>query len=268
MSPKIIIIALLLIGAFVLPAQNPSTIQVSVSDTIQVPATHISVMVSFKDTTKFDFSHPLQPKVDEEITEPDDTAAEEENQNPSPFPKFKTDFSADREAVIRILDERGVTWKSPAEQMGLFNGPFGQGGGMGLGGEKKNEGLVIDFLSKAQMDLVLPKIKENPFVATMDMGASVDKQLVDKTRLYDKLLKQSRKKAESIAALAGKRVGDVYQIGSAFDGLSMDKYMDSLTSSGGIFGGIFKMLGGMFSEKNPEYNVTISENMTVTYLLR
>lgn len=266
MLQKIVCLSLFcLAGFFSICAQ--STIQVSVTDTIIVPADHISVMVSFKDTTKIDFSTPRY-HIDEEIEEP--VEGEEPGDTPpppaDPFANMKTDFTADRDGVIRLLDEHKVSWKNPEDQFGFLKGPMG--GGMMPGMEQpKNQGIMIDFSSKAQMDAVLPKIKENPFVTTMDMGAAVDKQLLDKTRLYEKLMKKSKAKADTIAKLAGKKVGGVYKIGSDFDGFTLDKYMDSLTGSGGMFGSIFKMLGGMFTEKTPDYKVTVSETMTVTYYL-
>lgn len=266
MLQKIVCLGILCLAGLA-PLYAQSTIQVSVTDTIIVPADHISVMVSFKDTTKIDFSTPRY-HIDEEIEEPEE--GEEPGDTPpppsDPFANMKTDFTADREGVIRTLDENKVNWKNPEDQFGFLKGPMG--GGMTPGAEPpKNEGIMIDFSSKAQMDQVLPKIKENPFVNTMDMGATVDKQLLDKTRLYEKLLKKSKGKADSIAKLAGKKVGGVYKIGSEFDGFTLDKYMDSLTGSGGMFGSIFKMLGGMFTEKTPDYKVTVSETMTVTYYL-
>lgn len=266
MLQKIACLTLFCLTGLVSFIHAQSTIQVSVTDTIIVPADHISVMVSFKDTMKIDFSTPRY-HIDEEIEEP--AEGEEPGEPPpppsDPFANMKTDFTTDREGVIRILDEHKVHWKSPEDQFGFLKGPMG---GMTPSPETpKNEGIMIDFSSKAQMDEILPKIKENPFVSTMDMGATVDKQLLDKTRLYEKLMKKSKAKAETIAKLAGKKVGGVYKIGSDFDGFTLDKYMDSLTGSGGMFGSIFKMLGGMFTEKTPDYKVTVSETMTVTYYL-
>lgn len=255
---------LCLAGLSNLNAQQ-GTIQVSVTDTIIVPADHISVMVSFKDTTKIDFSTPRY-HIDEEIPEDAETENDSTPETPyNPFANIKSDFTADREAVIRILDEHKVSWKNPADQFSFLKGPMA---GMNPGGAAaKNEEIMIDFSNKTQMEEVMAKIKENPFVNTMEMGASVDKQLLDKTRLYEKLLKKSKVKAESIAKLAGKKVGGVHKIGSEFDGFTLDKYMESLTSAGGMFGSIFKMLGGMFNEKTPDYKVTVSETMTVTYYL-
>lgn len=269
MLQKIIFPALLcLAGAAPLFAQ--STIQVSVTDTIVVPADHISVMISFKDTTQIDFSSPRY-HIDEEIETPEEGEEPSDDTPPpppppsNPFANLKTDFSADRESVIRILDEHKVSWKSPEDQFSFLKGPMG---GMTPGAEApKNEGIMADFSSKAQMDEVLAKIKQNPFVNTMDMGATVDKQLLDKTRLYEKLMKKSKEKADTIAKLAGKKVGGVYKIGSDFDAFTLDKYMESLTGSGGMFGSIFKMLGGMFTEKTADYKVTVSETLTVTYFL-
>jgi len=266
MLQKIVCLTMLCLAGLTNLHAQLGTIQVSVTDTIIVPADQITVMVSFKDTTKIDFSAPRYD-IDEEIEEPaegeepSDTPAEPYN----PFANLKTDFTADREAVIRILDEHKVSWKNPADQFSFLKGPMA---GMNPGGAApKNEEIMIDFSTKSQMDEVMTKIKENPFVNTMEMGASVDKQLLDKTRLYEKLLKKSKIKAESIAKLAGKKVGGVHKIGSEFDGFTLDKYMDSLTGAGGMFGGIFKMLGGMFNEKTPDYKVTVSETMTVTYYL-
>lgn len=268
MLQKIVCLTLFCLTGLISSSCAQSTIQVSVTDTIIVPADHISVMVSFKDTMKIDFSAP-RFHIDEEIEEP--AEGEEPGETPpppalDPFANMKTDFTADREGVIHILDEHKVHWKSPEDQFGFLKGPMGNG--MMPGSEKpKNEGIMIDFSSKAQMDEILPRIKENPFVTTMDMGAAVDKQLLDKTRLYEKLMKKSKAKADTIAKLAGKKVGGVYKIGSDFDAFTLDKYMDSLTGSGGMFGSIFKMLGGMFTEKTPDYKVTVSETMTVTYYL-
>ncbi|MBK8193289.1 MAG: hypothetical protein IPK76_08785 [Lewinellaceae bacterium] len=69
------------------------------------------------------------------------------------------------------------------------------------------------------------------------------------------------------STLTGKNLGDVYQIGSAFDGFNPEKYMESLTGGGSPYSGLMKMMGGMFGEKHQDHKVPVTESMTVTYYL-
>ena len=208
------------------------TIQVSVSDSIEVEANHISVMVSFRDTVSDGYSEP------------------------------HTDFTDEQAAVINLLDQNNIKWQRTADQLGLF-GAIGKLNQMGGG----DLGITVDFTSVAQMDRVLPRINAIAYVSSVESASTVDKDKVDLTRLYGKLLKKSREKAEKIAVLAGKKVGDVYQIGSAFDGFNPEKYMESLTGGGSPYSGLMKMMGGMFGEKHEGHKVPVTENMTVTYYL-
>ena len=235
-----------------------STIQVTVSDTIMVPATHITVAVSFKDTTA---QSPISLNYDLADT-PD---ADGDGIPDAPAAPLAPDFSKSYRQVISLLKREGIQWKKPEEQMGFMGG---LGGMMGNKDDTLSRGFVVDFSSKQQMDRVLPQIKAITFADTKEMGASVDKELVDRKRLYAKLLAKARLKADDIAGLSGKSVGDVYQIGSAFDNFSPDKYMESMMGGGGMFGGLFKMMGSMFGDKSPDYKVPISDNLTVTYYLR
>lgn len=211
-----------------------STIQVTVSDTIEVLANHISVMISFENpepTTEEDYSNPAPPK----------------------------DFSAQRAEVVKLLDQNKISWKNAADQLGMF-GALGRMGGSDLG-------LTADFTSLEQMNLVLPKIQAIEAVKTTETGTSVDKDKVDLTRLYEKLLKKSHAKAETLARLSGKKVGNVYQIGSAFDAFNAEKYMEAMSGGGSPYSGLMKMMGGMFGEKRADYKVPVSENLSVTYYL-
>ncbi len=115
----------------------------------------------------------------------------------------------------------------------------------------------------------MPKLKAIPYVNTMEMGNSVDKELLDMSRLYAKLLKKAQTKAEMLARLSGKKVGAVYQIGSPFDAFSPSTAMESMMGGGSAYGDMMKsMLGNMFSEKRADRKVTIKEQLTVTYLLQ
>lgn len=211
-----------------------STIQVSVSDTIEVLANHISVMISFENpepTTEEDYANPAPPK----------------------------DFSAQRAEVVKLLDQNKISWKNAADQLGLF-GALGKMGG-------SEAGIFADFTSLEQKNQILPKIEVIKNVKATETGISVDEDKVDLTRLYDKLLKKAHAKAETLARLSGKKVGNVYQIGSAFDAFNAEKYMETMSGGGSPYAGLMKMMGGMFGEKRADYKVPISENLSVTYYL-
>ncbi len=240
-----------------------STIQVTVSDTIMVPADHITIAVTFKDTAT------IPPYMYE--VEGDREASEAENATATDAPPIVVgpDFAGSFEQVKAILKKNNISWKKTADQMGGLMG--GLMGGMAALGKQDTaasaRNITFDFKSKAQMDEVLPKIKAITFAETLEMGMSVDKESVNRKGLYEKLFKKSRVKAGEIASLAGKRIGDIHQIGNAFDGLSPEKQMESMMGDGGMFGGLFKMMGNMFSEKNTDYKVKVSESMTVTFLM-
>lgn len=225
----------LLLGVlFALPmtlSAQVSTIQVTVSDTMEVMANHISVMISFEnpEPTEDDYSTPSY------------------------------DFTAKRAEVVKLLDGNKISWKNAADQLGMF-GALGKMGNSELG-------ITADFASLEQKNQVLPKIEAIEAVKATETGNSVDKDKVDLTRLYDKLLKKSRAKAETLARLSGKKVGAVYQIGSAFDAFNAEKYMEAMGSGSSPYAGLMKMMGGMFGEKRADYKVPISENLSVTYYL-
>lgn len=240
---KKLFLSLLFALPFVLSAQV-STIQVSVSDTIEVAANHIAVSISFGNS-----DYPVMPYNEE--TETTDTD----------YIPPVVDYTADRALVIKLLDENKVSWKPAADQLG-FLGALSK---MGGGGDTLS--ISADFSSLEQMNKVMPGIKAVKSAKTVESGASVDKEKVDLTRLYDKLLKKARAKAETLARLSGKKVGAVYQIGSMFDSFNPEKYMESLSSGSSPYSGLMKMMGGMFSEKRPDYKVPVSENMSVAYYL-
>lgn len=228
-----------------------STIQVTVNDTIMVPANRISVTVSFKDTVSADpyaryIEQDQEPKEDE--------------------PKQGPNLKGASDKVIAILKANKIPWKTTAEQLGGL-----LGGLANLGPKKESDSpqsISIDFTSKAQMDKVLPQIKAVTFAEATEAGVSVDKELVDKKVLYQKLLQKARAKATEIAGLAGKKVGDIVQIGNAFESFSPEKQLESMMGGGGMFGNLFKMFGGMFNEKSADYKVAVTESMTVTFFMQ
>ncbi len=225
-----VLLLTLLAGAVAVSAQTP-TIQVTVSDTIEVPANHISVMISFKNTDA-NYSEPAP------------------------------DFSASRAEVVRLLDQYQVAWKKASDQLG-FLGAMGR-----MGGGQESNDIIADFNSAAQYDKVLPLIRLVKYVDAMETGNSVDKDALDLTRLYDKLFKKARAKAEMMARLSGKKVGGVYQIGSPFDALNPADAMESSMNSLGAYGDMMKaMFGNMFGEKRPDHKVPVTEHLTVTYYL-
>ena len=214
-------------------AQQVSTIQVSVSDTISVPANHLSVIVTFKDTS-YAREEPI-------------------------------DLTPSHDAVVRLLDDNKVSWKKASEQMGFLGGLAKMGGDNG----KPDLDITADFTSAAQMDMLLPKINAVAYTTAIEAGASIDKNTVDMSPLYAKLLKKARAKAEMIAGLSGKKVGAVYQIGSAFDGFNPSEAMESMMGGDSPYGGLMKtILGSMFSEKRADHQVTVKEHLTVSYLLQ
>lgn len=223
-----------------LAAQGPpKTVLVTVSDTIEVPANHITVTISFQDTASVaEYDYPTR--------EP------------------KTEFITERDEVIRILEKNKATWKKPSEQFPLL-------GGMGHANGNADNEMVADFSSVEQKNNAMVVINTIPFVRAVELGSSVDKAQLDLTPLYAKLMKKARAKAEMLAKLSGKRVGEVYQIGSPFEMFSPDKMMENMLgggdSGGGIFGSLMKMFGGMFAEKRPDYKVPVKETMTVSFYL-
>ncbi len=211
-----------------------STIQVSVSDTIEVPANHLTVMINFKDTS--------------------DTSEQ------------PVDLTASRKEVIQLLEANKIGWKNAAEDLG-FLGVLSHMGDNGAGG--MDNAISADFSSAAQLDAWLPKINAIAYVKAIETGNSLDKSTLDMTRLYAKLLKKAQAKAETLARLSGKKVGSVYQIGSAFDAFNPSTAMESMMGGGGAYGQMMKsMLGNMFSEKRADRKVTVTEQLTVTYLLQ
>lgn len=221
-----------LAGSVAISAQTP-TIQVTVSDTIEVPANHISVMISFKNT-------------------------EGNYSDPAP------DFSASRTEVVRVLEQNHVSWKKASDQLGVLGGM----GRMAGGGDKESDDIFADFNSVSQLDKVLPQVRLVKYVDAMETGSSVDKDALDLTRLYDKLFKKARAKAEMMARLSGKKVGGVYQIGSPFDAFNPADAMESSMNSLGAYGDMMKaMFGNIFGEKRPDHKVPVKENLTVTYYL-
>ncbi len=210
-----------------------STIQVSVSDTMEVPANHLTVVINFNDTS---------------------TTAEE-----------PADFTPSRQAVIQLLETNKVTWAKASDKMGFLGAISRMAGDAG----KLDNDLSIDFTSAAQMDALLPKIKAIAYVNAVEMGTSIDKGSVDMTGLYAKLLKKAQAKADLLARLSGKKVGAVYQIGSAFDAFSPSSAMESMLGGGNAYGQLMNsMMGNMFGEKRADRKVTVTEQLTVTYLLQ
>lgn len=227
---------LLLALPFGLFAQG-KTITVTVQDTILVVANHIKIQVEFKDTATT--SYDAEPR---------------------------TVFEDERREIIRILDQNKIAWKDETEALPFLGSRAAQYPGM----PQKTKGIVVDFSTPEQANKVKPLLESIPFVRTTDMGASVDKNDLNKTRLYEKLFKRARAKAEVQAKIVGKRVGDVYAIGSEFEQMSPERYMDSLFGGGGMggfFGQIMGMLSGMFNEKNTDYKVSVGESMSVTFTL-
>ncbi len=209
-----------------------STVQVTVTDTIEVPANHLSVMITFKDTS-YERETPI-------------------------------DLSASRDAVIRLLDANKISWKNAGDQMG-FLGALAK---MADNGKTETD-LSADFSSAAQLDALLLQLKAIPYVTAVETGSSVDKDLLDLSRLYAKLFKKAQTKAEMLARLSGKKAGAVYQIGSPFDAFNPANAMDSMMGGGSPYGDLMKsMLGGMFSEKRADHKVTIKEQLTVSFLLQ
>ena len=241
------------------------TIQVTVSDTILVPANRISVAVSFKDTAAPKLTFSFDTQSDREPSD-EDNQSDDTNDVQEPKEPAKPDFLSAYKQATQILKKEGIQWKKPTEQFPFLGGMGAAAMGLEQG-DTLSKGFMIEFSSKQQMDRVLPRLKAITFVNATEMSIAADKELVDKKRLYAKLLVKARAKADEIAGLAGKRTGDIHQIGSAFEMFSPEKYMESLTGAGGMFGGIFKMLGGMFNEKTPDYKVSVSESMTVTFYL-
>jgi hypothetical protein len=238
-----------------------STILVTVTDTIKVPATHIEVMVNYRDTST---ANPYDVQVYED-REPTDEGYNNAEVQAAP------DFEAAHKELLAILSTNNVIYKPTIDPSTGLMGMGAMGGGAATANvdtlEQKRK-ITLDFKSKAQFDLVMPLLKKITYLETVEMGASVDKNTVDKKALYAKLHKQARAKATEIANLAGKQVGEVHQIGNANEMMSPEKQMESLFGGGGMMGGLMKMMGGMFTEKDPEYLVTITESMTVTFLMR
>jgi len=223
-----VLLPVFLATSTVLSAQTP-TIQVTVSDTIEVPASHISVIISFKNT-------------------------EAEYSNHAP------DFTASRAEVTGLLDQYHVAWKNASDQLGFLGGI----GGLGKGADD----IFADFNSAEQLEKVLPLVRLVKYVDAMETGCSVDKDALDLTRLYDKLFKKARAKADMMARLSGKKVGGVYQIGSPFDAFNPADAMESSMKGLGAYGDMMKaMFGNMFGEKRPDHKVPVTENLTVTYYL-
>jgi hypothetical protein len=237
-----------------------NTIMVTVNDTIMVPANRITIAISFKDTAKTllyeQYGSDMEP-----ATEPNENPDQDNTQLKPGEPDLNGAF----EKVKAILTQNGISWRKTMEQMGGLFGGLANLGQKDTAEASRN--ITIDFNSKAQLDAVLPKIKAVTFAETLEMGASVDEGTVSKKVLYEKLLKKARAKATEIATLAGKRVGDIHQIGNPYEAMSPEKYMESMTGGGGLFGNMFKMMGNMFSEKNPDYKVAVKESMTVTFFL-
>jgi hypothetical protein len=237
-----------------------STILVTVTDTIKVPATHIEVMVNYRDTSTIN-PYDVQVYEDREPTDEGNFNTE------APKPP---DFEVPHKELLAILKANNVAYKKSIDPSAGLMGM----GSMGVGAKKtidtaeQNRKITLDFKSKAQFDLVMPLIKNITYLETVEMGASVDKAQVDKKALYAKLHKQARLKANEIAGLAGKTVGEVHQIGNAYEMMSPEKQMENMFGGGGIMGGLMKMMGGMFSEKDSDYMVTITESLTVTFLMR
>lgn len=231
-----LLLPVLLAGPIALSAQ-PATIQVSVSDTIEVPANHISVMISFNEPAE-DATFPSPP-----------------------------DFSASRTEVIRLLDQHQVSWKKASDQLG-FLGMMGRTGGSG----QEMDEIIADFSSAVQLEKVLPLLRLVPSVEAVVTGTSVDKELLDLTRLYEKLFAKARAKADVMARISGKKVGGIFQIGSPFDAFSPGNVLDPMQNSGGAYADLMKtmfgnMFGNMFGEIRPDYQVPVSENLTVIYYL-
>jgi|GEM_PF-1732056 len=239
------------------------TIQVTVSDTIMVPANHLTFAVTYKDTTTVP-TYKYDVDVDQDRSETDNATEDK------PLAKAEPDFAGSFEQLKALLKKNNISWKKSSDQMGgLLGGLMGGLAALGRADTLATaRNITFDFNSKAQMNEILPKIKAIVFIETLEMGNSVDKELVNKKGLYEKLLKKARLKADDIAGLAGKRVGDIYQIGSAFDALSPEKQMENMMGDGGMFGSLFKMMGSMFSEKNGDYKVKVSESMTVTFMMK
>ncbi len=209
--------------------QSTKSIQVTVSDTIEVLAHHISVLIEFKDTTGGE-----------------DYSAERQS-----------DFTGQYAEVTKMLNKYGVPWKTAGESMG---GMFGQ-----MMGGKQPLNIIADFTSLEQFDGTLDMLHRIKYVQTAELNNTVDDGKVDKTRLYDKLLKQARKKADMLAKLAGKKTGDIQQIiepaGTTAAGSS-----DPAAGLGAFYS---QMLGasGMTGQKRPDHKVSVPGSISITYYL-
>ncbi len=256
---NVLIINFLIIFSTNLFAQG-NTIMVTVSDTIMVPANRITIAISFKDTAKTNpyeqYGSDMEPS-----TEPDENPDQDNTQLKPGEPDLDGAF----EKVKAILTQNGISWRKTTEQMGGLFGGLAELGQKDTAAAKRN--ITIEFNSKAQLDQVLPKIKAITFAETLEMGASVDEGSINKKALYEKLLKKARAKATEITSLAGKRVGDIHQIGNPYETMSPEKYLESMMGGGGLFGSMFKMMGNMFSEKSTDYKVSVKESMTVTFFM-
>jgi uncharacterized protein YggE len=220
----------LVVGTGVLAAQAPvpRTITVTVADTIEVTANHLTVNLSFADTT------------DGFATEPRGVFVDEHGE------------------VMRILKQHQVTWKN-IPKMGFSRVPDNAPSEPEFG----TAAMLLDFTTPEQLALVLTKLRAVPYVQLVQAGRTVDRDLVDLSRLYQKLYRRARARAEQQARAAGKRLGDVHSIGSDFDMSVFEPVLDMPFGASELP----ELFGSSVGEVRDDYQVPVRDRLTVTFYL-